>query len=525
MGYALGLCLAIVLVVSHGTQCWEYTCGTGLVKKTAALNGVDASETACCISVSTCMDPSAMTTKSFLVSQQDGVNYSLEIESHASQQLPCCGSVSIGVFDGALTSPDGTTQWYKGGATWNCQRQSIVKLHCASESAAQVSEASCLYTFEVADPACCGTTTLSVPVSLSTSNSSYAVPLGSSYAVPLVAAVAAGSVLCMLLSVWWACKARHAPKKTDLPLPAMMCHNHEAGNAAHLEDVTNAPLPGLLGHTRLQSVRPGASKARSPSLGISADYLAHRFTKEVEGLGLTHNSALTFHDLCPHFAKGPNGKGFGKVCPRDGDMGCSIVDALEEPYKGKVTHFVSWCWSYVVADVANAIECWLRRTEIKPEEVFLWMCFFCNNQYRIGNGAPTTPEYLMTAFQSNLVQAGEMLLLLDTFVNPIYVTRAWCVFEAFICIDKELPMTVVMPQAADDSFQQILASGVDNLRTSLDLRNLDVRTSSASSKQDEDMIKSLILSSHGFDAVNRLVKQGLAQWLATSFSRTYVNVD
>ena len=55
---------------------------------------------------------------------------------------------------------------------------------------------------------------------------------------------------------------------------------------------------------------------------------------------------------------------------------------------GKVTHFVSWCWAYSLNNVVSAIERWLQKSNEDPQNVFLWMCFFCNNQYRIQEEAP-----------------------------------------------------------------------------------------------------------------------------------------
>ena len=54
----------------------------------------------------------------------------------------------------------------------------------------------------------------------------------------------------------------------------------------------------------------------------------------------------------------------------------------------KVTHFVSWCWAYSLNDVVSSIERWLQKSGEDPLSVFLWMCFFCNNQYRIKEEAP-----------------------------------------------------------------------------------------------------------------------------------------
>ena len=51
--------------------------------------------------------------------------------------------------------------------------------------------------------------------------------------------------------------------------------------------------------------------------------------------------------------------------------------------QGKVTHFVSWCWAYSLKNVVSAVGRWLQNSGEDPRDVFLWMCFFCNNQYRI----------------------------------------------------------------------------------------------------------------------------------------------
>jgi hypothetical protein len=39
-------------------------------------------------------------------------------------------------------------------------------------------------------------------------------------------------------------------------------------------------------------------------------------------------------------------------------------------------------------DVVSAIERWVQKSNEDAQNVFLWMCFFCNNQYRIQEEAP-----------------------------------------------------------------------------------------------------------------------------------------
>ena len=53
----------------------------------------------------------------------------------------------------------------------------------------------------------------------------------------------------------------------------------------------------------------------------------------------------TFLDIAPTFAKGKHGKGYGKPCPRDRAMNCSVVDSFDQDGQGsagKANHFLSW---------------------------------------------------------------------------------------------------------------------------------------------------------------------------------------
>ena len=34
-------------------------------------------------------------------------------------------------------------------------------------------------------------------------------------------------------------------------------------------------------------------------------------------------------------------------------------------------------------DFVSAVNGWVRKSGVDGEDVFLWICFFCNNQYRI----------------------------------------------------------------------------------------------------------------------------------------------
>ena len=144
---------------------------------------------------------------------------------------------------------------------------------------------------------------------------------------------------------------------------------------------------------------------------------------------------------------------------------------MDPRHRGRVTHFVSWCWAYTLDDFVSAIGTWASQQSLETKEVFLWVCFFCNNQYRIlESDTKTGSENLKTVFESHLEKAGRMLILLDSFEQPTYITRAWCIFETYVCIDNNFPMTIILPERAEDMFRQKMetSGGLTALRQELD---------------------------------------------------------
>ncbi|CAE7758134.1 Caln1, partial [Symbiodinium pilosum] len=250
----------------------------------------------------------------------------------------------------------------------------------------------------------------------------------------------------------------------------------------------------------------------APTLGVAAKYLVEQFS--TLAIRATGKESPNFYEICPVLACG---LGYQKTCPRDGLPHCSIVDALDDDCSGRVTHFISWCWRYTLKDFVSAVNGWLKKTGADPALSFLWVCFFCNNQYRIIQEATQTGSHeLKSVFESHLAKAGRMLVLLDSIVSPAYITRAWCIFESYVCIEQNIPMTIILPSSAETFFMDAVARGqIDTLNRALDA--LDVRDAKASQRADEDLIKRLILTSIGFDAVNQAVRSRLEDQLTTLF--------
>ena len=132
---------------------------------------------------------------------------------------------------------------------------------------------------------------------------------------------------------------------------------------------------------------------KSKGLGASAQYLLQDFLSDVREKML-HMSTLSsqgaaekddpfhlprFYEASPVMCIGERARGFGKICPRNDELHCSYVDALDQgscDKAGKMTHFVSWTWSYRVDFFVSCIEAWIQShspNELQSENVYLWM--------------------------------------------------------------------------------------------------------------------------------------------------------
>jgi hypothetical protein len=64
---------------------------------------------------------------------------------------------------------------------------------------------------------------------------------------------------------------------------------------------------------------------------------------------------------------------------------------------------------------------------------YFFMCFFANNQYRIlVEESSSGSDNLEEVFETNLKRIGKMVAMLDTWDQPMYLTRVWTVYEQFV---------------------------------------------------------------------------------------------
>jgi len=160
----------------------------------------------------------------------------------------------------------------------------------------------------------------------------------------------------------------------------------------------------------------------------------------------------------------------------------------------------------------SAIGNWLEIEELQTKDVHLWVCFFCNNQFRL---MQDNADDLETVFANRLISCGKMIALLDDWRNPIYVKRIWCVFEQFTAHSLEIPVTMILPRNKEPD----LLTDMQTMRSSL--MAIDVESAQATVKEDEIKVKRQIMHTSSFDEVNDAVKGAMSRWCLSLTERFF----
>ena len=131
-------------------------------------------------------------------------------------------------------------------------------------------------------------------------------------------------------------------------------------------------------------------------------------------------------------------------CPRDGKLGRALVDLLPPKHRQRQNYFMSWSWQYSVGQVRNALQMW--KAPMAAENVFFYMCFFVNNQFRlIVDGTPAGSDDLEEVFEENLRRCGQMVAILDGWHRPRYLRRVWTIYEQYVACTLKIDVAFVMP--------------------------------------------------------------------------------
>ncbi|CAK9018923.1 unnamed protein product [Durusdinium trenchii] len=183
---------------------------------------------------------------------------------------------------------------------------------------------------------------------------------------------------------------------------------------------------------------------------------------------------------------------------------------------------MSWTWKYRLLQVRSALEMFQDSPGCSSQNVFFYMCFFANNQYRmIVENSSNGSDNLEDVFESNLKRIGRMVAILDTWDQPVYLSRVWTVYEQFVASTLQIEVQFVLPKDATDHLQRQIAcgsKGIDEVIKSLSQVNSE--KAEAWMKADENKVKSLIQDSVGFHHVDAHVTDVMIAWIGDVMEKT-----
>ena len=170
----------------------------------------------------------------------------------------------------------------------------------------------------------------------------------------------------------------------------------------------------------------------------------------------------------------------------------------------------------------DAFNTWAEKheSEYPPATTYVWICAFCNNQYRIfdekdGSGADNLEQVFESRLNGIKRINGRMVAVLDRWQQPpdqstTYTERLWCIYEQYTAQKLEIPVDITLPKKEADDFLRVLTEGGGLKTIKEKVSRIDCMNAKASSPTDEEKVKGLIKDLS--DDVNKAVKQRFNKW-------------
>ncbi|KAF0723179.1 hypothetical protein Ae201684P_021992 [Aphanomyces euteiches] len=258
-----------------------------------------------------------------------------------------------------------------------------------------------------------------------------------------------------------------------------------------------------------------------PAAGVAADTTT--LGDDFPSLGLSHTWLVAWKD--DMLAKGriSPASTTTDVCeavvkPETIESNCSYAQKhINGPTQGigKATHFVSHAWKYSFCDLISAIE--IFALSLPPDEAksaFFWVDLFVVDQHH----APSRPHsWWSSTFVDAIRSFGKVVLVFQPLLDPIPLTRAWCLWEIFTAIQTGASISLAMPTEQWTNYRVSLRQDYHAVIDSL--QRVDARNAEAWNPRDKEEIFHAIEVSVGFDELNRRVRQLVAGILLVGVTR------
>eukprot|EP00291_Cryptomonas_curvata_P003989 CAMPEP_0172199310 /NCGR_PEP_ID=MMETSP1050-20130122/28612_1 /TAXON_ID=233186 /ORGANISM="Cryptomonas curvata, Strain CCAP979/52" /LENGTH=240 /DNA_ID=CAMNT_0012876309 /DNA_START=95 /DNA_END=814 /DNA_ORIENTATION=- len=200
----------------------------------------------------------------------------------------------------------------------------------------------------------------------------------------------------------------------------------------------------------------------------------------------------------------------GWIKERTKDAHCSYAEVLKRQGRGKevsrATAFGSHAWNGLFLGLVDAAEQYQLST---GELEYIWIDIFVVPQNI--EDQEKGENVWFDGFEDNLRSIGRALVVLNSWDDPIYLTRSWCLFELFVIISLNLPYQIVLPREQKKAFLDFLTSGGDIADM---FAKVDIARATAFKQADQDKINALVVSTFGgHGRLNEAVLLSLREWL------------
>ncbi|KAJ3042418.1 Kinesin light chain 3 [Rhizophlyctis rosea] len=172
---------------------------------------------------------------------------------------------------------------------------------------------------------------------------------------------------------------------------------------------------------------------------------------------------------------------------------------------GTANWFISHSWQYVFLEVVDAITTFFENQEAK-DEVIIWFDLFSLPQHQ---RTTVTPEFLQTTFKDAISSMGNVLMVLTPWNAPITLTRAWCVFELYVCAETKSKFHIALSPSEASTFRNALKDNPEIFNAVI----ASINSETATIEADLIAIRSAIQQTVGYFTLNRLILSTLVTWM------------
>ena len=168
---------------------------------------------------------------------------------------------------------------------------------------------------------------------------------------------------------------------------------------------------------------------------------------------------------------------------------CSYTDLLrakgEHHHVGLAMFFVSHAWGGKFIELVAAVKKVVVKKGLSFQATYLWIDIFVVNQHL----EISDFKYWTSNFEGSLVQIGHAIIVLSPWRKPMWVERAWCLFEYLTICHCRIEHDFSFPMEDEVDFIKCLEGGGGILEA---VAAINMENAVAYNKRDEEGIKEFV---------------------------------